>query len=240
MSKQNKIEINYVPVADIVPYANNAWDHDEQQITDLASQIATYGWDQPIVLTTSNVIIKGHARLAAAKKLKMEEVPVVYTTLDEYEAMAARIADNQLSIRRKINNDKLKFDLKTLQNQKINLNLTGMREIELKPLIESDLVSKQIIGDAPGSAAPISEPGAVALDSSSEEAPTPSGETITDDSSEFFMQKKPVISYNIIFDNEEQQEQWNEFLKALKDNYPTLETIAERLVQHIEDTRVYA
>lgn len=49
---------------------------------------------------------------------------------------------------------------------------------------------------------------------------------------------QPVIAYNIIFDTTEQQDLWFEFLKWLKGEFPTTETVAERLAAHIQDRMI--
>jgi len=46
---------------------------------------------------------------------------------------------------------------------------------------------------------------------------------------------EPIVSYNIIFDDEQQQAKWFEFLKDLKDQYPDDSTIAEKIIQFIEE-----
>lgn len=45
-----------------------------------------------------------------------------------------------------------------------------------------------------------------------------------------------IIQYNIIFNDEDEQKVWHEYLKRLKDKYPDLETISERIVADIEDS----
>jgi hypothetical protein len=81
---------------DLIPYANNAKEHPDEQVNKIASSIKNYGWDQPIVVDDDSEIIKGHGRLQAAKKLDLDEVPVIERTdLSDAEAKAARIADNK-------------------------------------------------------------------------------------------------------------------------------------------------
>lgn len=64
-------------LADIVPYAGNAKKHDKRQINNVAESIKQYGFVQPIVVDRDGVIVIGHCRALAAKKLGMEEVPCV-------------------------------------------------------------------------------------------------------------------------------------------------------------------
>jgi len=80
----------------VIPYANNAKEHPDEQVKKIASSIKNYGWDQPIVVDGDNEIIKGHGRLQAAELLGLSEVPVIRREdLSDAEAKAARIADNK-------------------------------------------------------------------------------------------------------------------------------------------------
>ena len=80
----------------VIPYANNAKEHPDEQVKKIASSIKNYGWDQPIVVDADNEIIKGHGRLQAAELLGLDEVPVIRRDdLTDAEAKAARIADNK-------------------------------------------------------------------------------------------------------------------------------------------------
>lgn len=69
------MEITKRRLADIVPYAANAKKHDKRQINNVAESIKQYGFVQPIVIDRNGVIVIGHCRALAAKKLGMEEVP---------------------------------------------------------------------------------------------------------------------------------------------------------------------
>ena len=80
-------------VKDIRPYENNPRRNDDA-VDKVANSIREFGWQQPIVVDKDNVIIVGHTRWKAAKKLKLKTVPVVVADLSEEQARAYRIADN--------------------------------------------------------------------------------------------------------------------------------------------------
>ena len=83
-------------LADIVPYAKNAKKHDNRQINNVAESIKQYGFVQPIVIDRDGVIVIGHCRALAAKKLGMEEVPCVCVEdLTDEQVKALRIVDNK-------------------------------------------------------------------------------------------------------------------------------------------------
>ena len=83
-------------VSDLKPYDKNAKKHDETQVANVANSIRRFGWQQPIVIDENGVVVIGHCRLMAAKKLKLKEVPVtVASGLTEDEIKELRIADNK-------------------------------------------------------------------------------------------------------------------------------------------------
>jgi ParB-like chromosome segregation protein Spo0J len=70
-------KIKFWPIFKLIPYARNARTHSEQQIAQIAASIKEFGWTNPILVGGDNVIMAGHARLLAAQKLGMTEVPVI-------------------------------------------------------------------------------------------------------------------------------------------------------------------
>ena len=90
------MEIVMRKVSELTPYAKNAKTHDKVQIDNVAQSIKELGWLQPIVIDRDGVVVIGHCRLMAAKKLKLKEVPVtVASGLTEDEIKELRIADNK-------------------------------------------------------------------------------------------------------------------------------------------------
>lgn len=83
-------------LSEIVPYAKNAKKHDKTQITNVAESIKQYGFVQPVVIDKDGVIVIGHCRALAAKKLKMETVPCVCVDdLTPEQVNALRLVDNK-------------------------------------------------------------------------------------------------------------------------------------------------
>ena len=82
-------------VQEIIPYENNPRNNDEA-VDKVAESIREFGFQQPIVIDKDGVVIVGHTRLKAAKKLGLETVPVVMAdNLTEEQAKAYRLADNK-------------------------------------------------------------------------------------------------------------------------------------------------
>ena len=90
------MEIQYRRLSEITPYGKNAKTHDQTQINNVAESIRQYGFVQPIVIDRNGVIVIGHCRAMAAKKLGMEEVPCVCVDdLTPEQVNALRRVDNK-------------------------------------------------------------------------------------------------------------------------------------------------
>lgn len=82
----------------LIPYSNNPKEHPEAQIDEIASSIKNYGFVQPVVVDSENEVIIGHGRLKAAKKLGLDEIPVLrHDDITDSEAKALRLADNKIA-----------------------------------------------------------------------------------------------------------------------------------------------
>lgn len=89
------MEVRNMNIDDIKPYDNNPRDNDSA-VDATANSIKEFGWQQPIVVDKDMVIIVGHTRYKAAKKLGYKEVPVVIASnLNKEQVRAYRLADNK-------------------------------------------------------------------------------------------------------------------------------------------------
>ena len=74
----DNIKIEYLPIKDLKPYERNQRKHADYDISQIMVSIQKYGFNDPIgIWSDKNIIVEGHGRLAAAKKLHMKEVPVI-------------------------------------------------------------------------------------------------------------------------------------------------------------------
>lgn len=111
------MEIKNKPLSEITPYPKNAKKHDEKQINNVAESIKQYGFVQPVVIDKDGVIVIGHCRTLAAKKLGLNSVPCVCVDdLTPEQVNALRIVDN------KTNESDWDFDI--LQDELAELDLT--------------------------------------------------------------------------------------------------------------------
>ena len=90
------MDVRNISVKDLVPYDRNTKKHDKTQINNVAESIKQYGFVQPIVIDRDGVIVIGHCRALAAKKLGMQEVPCVCVDdLTPEQVNALRLVDNK-------------------------------------------------------------------------------------------------------------------------------------------------
>ncbi len=88
------MKIENLSLKDIKPYAKNPRNN-KDAVDFVANSIREFGVKQPIVIDADNVVVVGHTRLLAAKKLKMKEFPCVRAMdLSDEQIKAYRIADN--------------------------------------------------------------------------------------------------------------------------------------------------
>lgn len=105
------MKVQNVSIDKIKPYENNPRDN-EAGVDAVANSIDEFGWQQPIVVDKNNVIIVGHTRYLAAKKLGLKEVPVkVATGLTPEQVKAYRLADNKTGELTDWDNDLLNDEL---------------------------------------------------------------------------------------------------------------------------------
>ena len=89
------MEVVNIKVGDIIPYEDNPRKNDDA-VQVVMNSIKEFGFKQPIVLDENHVIVVGHTRFKAAKKLGYKEVPcIIASDLTEEQISAYRLADNK-------------------------------------------------------------------------------------------------------------------------------------------------
>ena len=136
------------PVDKPVAYARNPRTIIDKAVDKVAASIAESGWRQPIVVDQKGVIVVGHARLLAAKKLGQDKVPVhVAEGLSPAQIRAYRLADNRLNEDTRWDEELLSLELADLDG--FDLELTGFEPGELNALV-SPTEGHTSEDDAPG------------------------------------------------------------------------------------------
>lgn len=137
--ENNASEIIMVKVSKLIPYARNARTHSDEQVTQIAASIKEWGWTTPILVDENMQIIAWHGRLAAAKKLGINEVPVI-AALDWTDAQkkAYVLADNKLALNAGWDDELLKIELSELKTLDFELSLIGFDDEELESYLADD------------------------------------------------------------------------------------------------------
>jgi len=157
------MKIENMKIEAIKPYPGNAKAHPRNQVNKIAQSIQEYGFQVPILLDKENVIITGHGRLLAAKKLKMESVPTVRMDhLTDAQVRAFRLMDNRSNESDWLPED-LANELKLLSLEGFDLELTGFDGVEIEKLfdIKEGLTDPDEVPEVPKVA--IAKPGDIWL-----------------------------------------------------------------------------
>ncbi len=134
------IQIERWPIERLVPFARNPRTHTEEQVAQIAASIVEFGWTNPILAGSDGVVIAGHARLQAARKLGLSEVPVIVLDhLSKAQRRALVIADNQLALTGTgWDEELLRGLLVDLRQDEFNLDLLGFSDEEIAGWLAQD------------------------------------------------------------------------------------------------------
>ena len=129
MSKKIEIKINpnlrQIPIDHLVPYAKNPRKI-QKAIPLVAESIKSFGFNVPITINNmiDKIIVSGHTRYEAAKKLGMENVPYIELNhLSDMDIRKYRLADNRVS-------DESEWDKNLLRNELAELELNSKLDAE--------------------------------------------------------------------------------------------------------------
>jgi DNA modification methylase len=118
-------------VSGLIPYANNARTHSDAQVAQIAASMKEWGWTNPVLVDEAGTIIAGHGRVLAARKLGIEDVPVMVADgWTEAQKRAYVLADNQLAANAGWDNDLLKIELQGLKDWDFDLSLIGFDNLD--------------------------------------------------------------------------------------------------------------
>ena len=130
------LHIERWPLERLIPYARNPRTHTEEQVAQIAASIAEFGFVNPVLVGADGVIIAGHARVMAARKLGMTEAPVIVLDhLSQAQRRALVIADNRLAQDAGWDEEMLRVELEALREDEFNLDLLGFEDAEIEALL---------------------------------------------------------------------------------------------------------
>lgn len=116
-----RLNIEYLPINALTPYEKNARKHQTVDVDAIVASIEEFGFDDPIgVWGEQNIIVEGHGRLLAAKKLGIESVPVIRLDhLTDEQRRAYALAHNRTA------------ELSEWDDVVKELELAGIKEIDM-------------------------------------------------------------------------------------------------------------
>ncbi len=134
---QADLAVVAVPVASLVPYAANARTHSDAQVAQIAASIAEFGFVNPVLVDAAGVLVAGHGRVLAAKRLGMASVPAIRLAhLTEAQARALRLADNQIALNSGWDEALLATELARIRDEGVvDLDVLGFSGLELDQLL---------------------------------------------------------------------------------------------------------
>lgn len=132
------LNVQQIELEQLVPYARNARTHSESQVAQIAGSIAEFGFVNPVLVGGDNIIIAGHGRVMAAKKLGLKTVPTIKLDhLTENQRRALVIADNKIAENAGWDEELLRLELQNLADEDFDLDLLGFDDVELDDLLTS-------------------------------------------------------------------------------------------------------
>jgi len=186
-----------IEIEKLVPYAKNSRVHSDNQVAQIAASIKEFGFNDPIEIDEDNMILAGHGRVLAARKLGMLKVPCVKIEgLSKAQKQAYILTNNKLALNSEWDDELLKIELLGLSDAKFDMEMMGFDGAELSEIMYPEPIKHKDDSDKP-------------LNFS--------------------------IQYNIVFDDEEQQEVFYGFIRFLKEKFPETDSVGERLAEYIKE-----
>ena len=134
----NKLNLIQMNIDDLILYENNPRNNDGA-VDAVAASINSFGFKVPIIIDKNNVVVCGHTRVKASKKLGMTEVPcIVADDLNEEQIKAFRLADNKVSELAEWDMDKLAEELK-----QIDMDMLQFGFEDLESSLERDVLEDE-------------------------------------------------------------------------------------------------
>ena len=136
------MKIIELPIDELTPYDNNPRKNDKA-VDAVAASIKEFGFKVPIVIDQNGVIIAGHTRLKAARKLGLDKVPAIMADdLTDEQVRAFRLADNKVGELAGWKFDKLEKELAEIT---VDMRRLGFEEAAAEETVEQDGESSDIV-----------------------------------------------------------------------------------------------
>ena len=140
-----ELQIEYLSLGSLAPYARNARTHSKKQIQQIAVSITQFGFTNPVLVDRENIILAGHGRAAAAKLLELTEIPCVRLEhMTQAQKRAYVLADNKLALNAGWDEELLAEELEAILGDEagFDVSITGFTLAEVDSLIEAKFVEE--------------------------------------------------------------------------------------------------
>jgi hypothetical protein len=156
----NDLRVSAWLIDKVIPFARNARKIPASAVAKVAASIKEFGWRQPIVVDRDGVIICGHTRLLAARKLGFDQVPVhVAENLSPAQVRAYRLMDNRSHEEAEWDMELLAPELEELRSLDMDLKLTGFNAHEIDFLLANNQDDDKANAIPPVPEKPVTMPG---------------------------------------------------------------------------------
>lgn len=156
------LKVEYIPTAELIPYARNSKTHSAEQVALIAASIREFKVMRPVLIDETKTIIAGHGLVLALQKLGVAQCPVImHRHLTDAQKRAYVIADNKLAERSEWNADMLKLEVVDLNLSGFDVGLLGFNDKELAALLNkpADGLTDPDADAPPPPLTPVSKPG---------------------------------------------------------------------------------
>src|SRR6476619_2930905 len=124
------------PLERLIPHARNARTHSEVQVAQIAGSIAEFGFVNPVLVGDDGIIVAGHGRILAARKLGLTEAPVIVLShLTPTQRRALMLADSRIAENAGWDDEMLAAELTALRDENVDLGLLGFDDDDLERLL---------------------------------------------------------------------------------------------------------
>jgi DNA modification methylase len=153
--------LEHWPLDRLIPHARNSRTHSEEQVAQIAGSIAEFGFVNPVLVGDDGIIVAGHGRVLAARKLGLPEAPVIVLShLSPTQRRALMIADNRIAENAGWDDEMLAAELSALRDEDIDLGLLGFDEDDLDRLLAENAGEADAAEEVPAlPEEPVSRPG---------------------------------------------------------------------------------
>ena len=144
--EKRELKILYLDISEIKEYENNAKEHPEWQIKQIAKSVQEFGFNDPIAVDEDMMIIEGHGRLLAGKLLGMEKVPCIKLVgLTETQKRAYILVHNKITMNTNFDLDKLAYELNLLKIDGIDIYDFGFtnKDLEVAEIEALDAITNE-------------------------------------------------------------------------------------------------